>query len=91
MLVLTHVFGDVTLRRASMGLLYFIDTLGTFSYSSKNGPRVCPGASLYLRLVPLLVKAMPPRTHRTTVWQVVPYPQRPVSLNAIFAEKHCQR
>jgi hypothetical protein len=88
MLVLTHVFGDVTLRRASMGLLCFIDTLGTSSYFLlKNGPRVCPGAFLYPRLVPLLVKAMPPCTHRTTVWQVVPHPQRPVSLNALFCRK----
>ena len=46
MLVLTHVFGDVTLRRASMGLLCFIDTLGiSHSLLLKNGPRICPGAS----------------------------------------------
>lgn len=87
MLVLTHVFGDVTLRRASMGLLCFVDGISSYSSLLKNGPRVCPGASLPSSLLPLLVKAMPPRKHRTTVWQVVPHPQRPGSLNAVFCRK----
>jgi hypothetical protein len=41
----------------------------------------------HYRLAPLLAKALPPRTHRMTVWQVVPHPQRPVSLNAILYRK----